>query len=385
VGPDADADAGDVADDAVEPWSRTLVVLTSDYTTGGISAIDVDTIGGTLRSAVGAATAHSDAMIHCLVDDDPARTGDFFLVERLGADRLRRMKADNGVVSEQASFAFESGANPQDAVLLPIGATGQVAVPLYERTTLAFVAGDLSGIDQLLELGALADAADHLPEMFHAVLFDPNLLLVSLQLLDRGGTTWTPTGPGALAAVSLDHTGSPHVLLDLSADAGTQGVQLLTANPVGPLRLGSDGTASRLLVSTVGTYGALDGGLETVADPMAGHSTGMVVSETALGGDLSDWVVVDGGPGFALVTVDFTTDRVIRFQPVSGLVDPEPVFESAGYSLSGLVDLGDGRLAVGDRTAGASGIRVFDMNTKEQLTSAPIDVGLPPMMACLAD
>jgi hypothetical protein len=385
---DADADGDDVtdegADDAVPPWNRTLVVLTSDYAAGGITAIDVDSIGGTLRASVGASTAHADAMLRCLVADVPERAGDFFVVERLGADRLRRMKVDNGVVSEQAAYSFEAGSNPQDAVLLVLDSVEQVAVPLYERTTLAFLAGDLSGIDGTVDLGPLADAADGLPEMYRAVRRE-GLLLVSLQLLDRGGTTWTPTGPGVLAAVSLDGAGAAHALLDLSADAGVQGVRLFTANPTGPMRPVSDGTTTRLFVSTVGAYGANDGALEVVGDPMTGSSAGVVVSEEALGGDLSDWIVTAGGPGFALVTVGFATDRIVRFQPVSGLVDPEPVVEAAGYSLAGLVDLGDGRIAVGDRTAGASGIRVFDASTKTELTAAPIDVGLPPVMACVAE
>jgi hypothetical protein len=371
-------------DDAAPPWTKTLVVLTSDYATGGISAIDVDSIGGTLRASVGASTAHSDAMLRCLVADVPERAGDFFVVERMGADRVRRMKVDNGVVSEQAAYSFESGANPQDAALLVLDSTEQVAVPLYERTTLAFLAGDLSGIERTVDLAPLADAADGLPEMYRAVR-SADLLLVSLQLLDRGVTTWTPTGTGVLAAVSLDGAGEAHALLDLSTDAGTQGVRLLTANPTGPMRPVSDGTTTRLFLSTVGAYGANDGAIEVVADPMTGSSAGVVVDEAALGGDLSDWIVTAGGPGFALVTVGFATDRIVRFQPVSGMVDPEPVVEAAGYSLSGLVDLGDGRIAVGDRTAGAAGIRVFDASTKVELTAAPIDVGLPPVMACVAD
>jgi hypothetical protein len=138
-------------------------------------------------------------------------------------------------------------------------------------------------------------------------------------------------------------------------------------------------------VSTVGTYGVNDGGIEAVSDPLSGRSTGFVVTEEQLGGDMSDWIVVDGGPGFAIVTAASTTDRVVRFNASSGMVDPEPVLESAGYTLSGLADLGGGWIAVGDRTAGAAGIRVFDASTKAEVTTVPIGVGLPPVMACLGE
>jgi len=144
----------------------------------------------------------------------------------------------------------------------------------------------------------------------------------------------------------------------------------------------TDATSTRVMVATVGAYGVNDGGLEAVVDPLSGVSAGFVVTEEALGGDIGDWVVLGGVVGFAIVTAGFTEDRVMRFNVMSGLVAPEPMVVSGGYALSGLTDLGDGRLAVSDRTAGAAGIRLFNADTKEELTAEPIDVGLPPVASC---
>jgi hypothetical protein len=381
---DADGDGdGDAEADGLVPWSRTLIVLTTDYATGGVSLIDLDTIPAATVTTVGAATAHSDAVLVCRGGADPAHAGEFFVVERTGSNRIRLLKAGAGAVTELDSLALEAGSNPQDAVPIARATGSQLAVPLYERSGLAFVAGDLSGLEQTLDLAPLADA-DALPEMYRGVVLDTTLL-VSLQLMNRTVTPWVPTGTGVLAAIALDAS-SDHVLLDVDAStAGTQGVKLLSANPMGPMRVVSDGALTRLLVSTVGSYGVNDGGIEAVSDPLSGHSTGFVVTEAALGGDISDWIVVGGITGFAIVTAAYTTDRVVRFNASSGMVDPEPVLESAGYTLSALADLGDGRIAVGDRTAGAAGIRVFDASSKAEITTTPIGVGLPPVMACLGE
>ena len=383
---DADGDGdgdGDAEADGHAPWSRTLIVLTTDYSTGGVSLIDLDTIPGSTVTAVDAAAVHSDAVLVCRGGADPAHAGEFFVVERTGSNRIRLLKAGGGSVSDLASLALESGSNPQDVVPIARATGSQLAVPLYERSGLVFAAGDLSGVQQTLDLTPLNDAGG-VPEMYRGAVLDTTLL-VSLQLMNRTTMPWTPYGPGVLAAVALDAT-SDHMLLDLdTATAGTQGVQLLSANPMGPMRLVSDGTLTRLFVSTVGTYGVNDGGIETVSDPFSGHSTGFAVTESALGGDISDWIVVAGITGFAIVTADFTTDRLMRFNASSGMVDPDPVLESAGYTLSALADLGGGRIAVGDRTAGAAGIRVFDASSKAEITAVPINVGLPPVMACLGE
>jgi hypothetical protein len=385
-GGDADGDGdgdGDAEADSLVPWSRTLIVLTTDYSSGGVSLIDLDTIPAATVTTVGAATAHPDAVLVCRGGADPAHAGEFFVVERTGSNRIRLLKAGSGAVSDLGSLAVEAGSNPQDVVPIARATGSQLAVPLYERSGLAFAAGDLSGIEQTLDLAPLADA-DALPEMYRGAVLDTTLL-VSLQLMNRTVTPWAPTGTGVLAAIALDAS-SDHVLLDVDAStAGTQGVKLLSANPMGPMRVVSDGTLTRLLVSTVGLYGVNDGGIEAVSDPLSGRSTGFVVTEAALGGDISDWIVVAGITGFAIVTAAYTTDRVVRFNASSGMVDPEPVLESAGYTLSALADLGDGRIAVGDRTGGAAGMRVFDASSKAEITTTPIGVGLPPVMACLGE
>ena len=379
---DADADAdGDADADIVDtiPRVNALAVLTSDYATGSVAVIDLDTLDTTVAVNPDALAVHGDAMLSCAPSPEGTLHQTFHVVERLGADRVRLLKLSAAEVDVLATLELEDGTNPQDAVPLSVG---QYAVPLYERTGLAFAGEDLGGVVQTVELAALADATDGLPEMHRAVELG-DYLYVSLQRLDRSGTTWSPTGPGVLGLIALSTDGGEHMLLDVDpGTTGTQGITLLGSNPVGPLRVVTDDLGSRVMVATVGEYGVNDGGLESVVDPLSGMSAGFAVTEEALGGDLGDWLVLGGIVGYAVVTAGFSEDRIVRFNLMSGMVDPEPMVVSGGYTLSGLTDLGDGRLAVSDRTAGAAGIRLFDADSKVELTAEPIDVGLPPVSSC---
>jgi hypothetical protein len=368
-----DVEAAEEADDGADgeaagAWSTTLVVLTSDYTSGGISLIDVDTVGpsGTVV-AVDVATAHSDAHVVC------GEAGVFDVVERVGADRIVRLRAAAGEVAEVATLALETGSNPQDALPLT---TGEIAVPLYERTALAFAAGDLSATATTVDLAPLADTADGLPEMFRAVE-SGGRLYVSLQLLDRTGATWTPTGPGVLAVVDP----AAHALIDADAGtAGVQGIALAGANPIASPRLA--GPVPAVFVATVGAYGANDGGIEAV-DLATGATRGFLITEEALGGDVTDFLVFDDDTGVAIVTAGFTTDLLVRIDLDAGDTVGDALLVNGGFTLSGLVDLGGGRIAVGDRTAGAAGVRAFDVASETEVTAGPIDVGLPPVTGCV--
>ncbi|MDI7268979.1 MAG: hypothetical protein QME96_13405, partial [Myxococcota bacterium] len=365
--PDAgDGDAVEDAADAPETEaddgageSRLLAVVSTDYMVGSVSLIDIETL-----ETVASAAVHADAVLRC------RGGGVFDVVERFGSDRIRRFRVSATGIEEVAGIDLPDGSNPQDAAVL---STGEIGVPLYEGTSFAFLAGDLSASAGSTDLAVLADAADGLPEM-HGAVEAAGRLFVSLQLLDRTGSPWSPTGPGVLAVIDPP----TRTLVDVGAGPGVQGVALAASNPVGPMRV----FGPAILLSAVGAYGVEDGGIEAV-DPATGTTRGIVVGEAALGGDISDWIVRADDTGFALVTAGFAEDRLVRFDLDSGATVGAPVIVSAGYTLAGLVDLGDGRIAVGDRTAGVEGVRVFDAESGAELTGAPIDVGLPPAAACM--
>ncbi|MBN1770789.1 MAG: hypothetical protein JXB32_05975, partial [Deltaproteobacteria bacterium] len=180
---DVEAD-GDVPD--VPAAMNALVVLTSDYSAGGLALIDLDTLGGTPVVVTDALAVHGDAMLSCVPAADGTPGGTFHVVERLGSDRVRLLRLTASGVEVLGALELEDGTNPQDAVSLSVG---QVAVPQYERNGLVFAAGDLSGVEQTVDLEPLADGVDGICEM-HRAVEDGGRLYVSLQLLDRGGASW---------------------------------------------------------------------------------------------------------------------------------------------------------------------------------------------------
>ncbi len=361
-----DADGEDAIDDGADAEaddgageSRMLAVVSTDYMVGSVSLIDLDTL-----ETVASAVVHADAVLRCRGD------GVFDVVERLGSDRIRRFRVSATGIEEVAGIDLPDGSNPQDAAAL---STGEIGVPLYGTTSFAFLAGDLSASAGSTDLADLADSADGLPEMYGAVE-TAGRLFVSLQLLDRTASPWSPTGPGVLAVIDP----ATRMLADMGAGPGVQGVVLALENPFGPMRV----FGPAILLSAVGAYGVEDGGIEAV-NPATGTTLGIVVPESALGGDISDWIVRADDTGFALITAGFAEDRLVRFDLDSGATVGAPLLVSAGFTLSGLVDLDDGRIAVGDRTAGSAGMRIFDAESGAELTGTPISVGLPPVAACL--
>jgi len=54
------------------------------------------------------------------------------------------------------------------------------------------------------------------------------------------------------------------------------------------------------------------------------------------------------------------------------------IFETEGYQLVDMSITGKGKLCLADRTFGSSGVRIFNVKSKEQETTDPIDVGTYP-------
>jgi hypothetical protein len=134
----------------------------------------------------------------------------------------------------------------------------------------------------------------------------------------------------------------------------------------------------KILVSETGNFGVNDGGIEAV-DPRDFIAEGFFVDENDLGGDLGNFVTVDGLKGYAVIS--FLDANFNFFNKVV-------IFDEDGNNLGDLTgDLafipslavdGSKRILVPDRTLTAPGIRIFDSSSDTEVTASPIDVGLPP-------
>jgi hypothetical protein len=126
-------------------------------------------------------------------------------------------------------------------------------------------------------------------------------------------------------------------------------------------------------VGCAGQFGALDGGIEVV-DLATGLSLGFAVGEAALGGDLNR--IQRHGDAFLAVVNDASFNTfVVRAEAGAA----QTLVPGTGFVYADLLVAGD-ELYLLDRTLGAAGLRVFDPETGVELTAAPLDTGLPPVL-----
>ena len=127
---------------------------------------------------------------------------------------------------------------------------------------------------------------------------------------------------------------------------------------------------------TVGFFGVLDGGIELI-DPVALTTSGVVLSETTLKGDITDVVPIDANRGAAIISDSNFNTLLVGFD-LSAPSSIDTIYAPGGFALQDAELAPSGRIFVSDRTPALPGIRVFNAATHAQITTSPIDVGLPP-------
>jgi hypothetical protein len=217
---------------------------------------------------------------------------------------------------------------------------------------------------------AAFDDPDGLPEAADMVLVG-NRAFVAVQRLDRDAG-FTAAHPSFLAVIDC----TTDQLVDVDPQTpGVQGVPLTGRNPFGELQY--DAVRERIVVPEAGNFGALDGGVEFV-DPVTLQAEGFFVTEAQLGGDLSGVRLWTDCSGWAIVNDATYRTKLVRFDRCTGQVLGTP-WQSAGFDLGDLeIDFVRGQVLVGDRDFLLPGVRIFAAATGAQVTTFPIDLGLPP-------
>lgn len=279
-----------------------------------------------------------------------------YVVNRFGSDNVQALDS-------QADFrtlwqcSTGNGSNPQD---IAFRNGRQAYVPLLARPWLLRVdphtAPDCQNFVQgRIDLGAYADA-DGSPEANQAAVVG-NYLFVTLERLEN----FAPVRKGLLLVVDTD------------TDSIVAEIELQAANPFG-MTQGLTVRGDYVYIAEVGRFGVDDGGIEAVnVHTLA--SRGLRVTETELGGDVTDFVLVNDDVGYAIVSrKDFST-ALVRFSLENGkLLDV--VREGDGMADIEL-DAG-GKLFLADRNLRNPGVRVFRAADAIELTAAPLRTGLPP-------
>ncbi len=331
-----------------------VFVTTTDYSTGSSSTIDPF---GSYSVTLNVAPIHSDAVARYY-------NGHIYVINRIGADNIQILDPNNSY-STVRQFSTGNLSNPLDVAF---AAPDKMYVSRGESNTLWIMNPQTGAQTGSVDLSAFADA-DGLCEMQYMILIGDRLF-ISLQRLDRNNY-WSPAGTSYIAVIDV----TTDTLIDVDTGTpGTQAIALANADPLNDIQL--DGWSGDLYVPCVGFWGLLDGGVERV-DPVTLASTGTIFTESAAGGDILDVVIVNDHLGYAIIqNASFNTD-LISFDPSTGL-KLQTLYAPGAYVLQDIERGPTGELFLSDRTPVNPGIRIYDSQTGTQITSNPVDTGLPP-------
>ena len=328
-----------------------LFTTTTDFVTGSSSVISLD---GSHTVDKDVASIHSDAV--CRYYD-----GMLYVVNRLGGDNIQMLNPSTGF-STIRQFSVGNNSDPHDIVVL---SSTKAYVTLYNETTLLIVNPSTGLWTGSIDLSTLADA-DGLPEMDQMARVG-DYVFVTVQRLDRNNF-FTPVG--------LSYV----VVIDITTDTIVDSITLFGTNPFWEIKFNP--YSRKLYVSCAGFFGVQDFGVEVI-NPNTLQSEGIVFDEAAAGGDMIDVQMIDAFNGYAIVADASFNTLLISFDALTGN-KTGTLFNPGGYVLNDIEYWPATELFLADRTATNPGIRIFDTQSNTQITTNPIDVGLPPFDICFS-
>jgi hypothetical protein len=346
---DTDSDTGIVAKPATG-----VLVITTDYQTGAYSTVSLN--GEVVTKDVD--IIHSDAVCH--VD---GVTGTPFILQRLSADAVDVLNPINFAITKE--FSVEPSSNPHDIELV---AADKAYVTRFGSPLILVVNPTTGAQTGTVDLSGLADA-DGIPEI-SGIVNMKGKLYVTVSRLDRDNG-WEPVGDSYI------------VFIDAATGAVEGNVKVQGTNIVGQPEWSA--ALGKFVISQVGSYGTLaDGGVQLL-DPATNTLGAFVITEATLGGSLNKVVCATETRCFAIIGVtgdSGSNTHLVEFNPQTGTVTGT---RAAGSGwMYGDIALNDdnSELWLADRTADASGLRIFNVATSTEKTTAPINVGLPPSDIC---
>ena len=335
-------------------------ITTTDYTTGSAAVIHLD---GSYTTQTGVAAIHSDATARWY-------DGLVYVINREGADNIQVLDPADGFRT-LAQHSTGNGSNPKDIAFH----SPQRAFVSRNDSNALLIMNPLSGQHLgTVDLSIFADG-DGLCEMDHLLLAG-ELLFVSIQRLDRN-YWWMPVGDSYVAVIDAA-TGE---LIDVDPETpGIQAIALPASNPYSDLKY--DGALNRILVSCVGQWGVRDGGI-AIINPFTLRSEGLLIDETAAGGDIIEFEILGATKGYMIVATPSFTTRLVPFDPSTGTVGA-PLQDPPDWVINDIEISPCGKLFVADQTATAPGIWIWDAGPDTLISPAPKSTGLPPFHICFS-
>jgi hypothetical protein len=346
------------------PTTNVAFVLTTDFSTGSYSVVDLTSRNVFKDLKLGG--VHSDAVARFFINSSAFPNGRVYVVNRLGADSIQVIDPQLGFITPtNGQISVGNGTNPQDIVFVNINkayvsrlATAQLVI--LNPTTLARLG--------VLDLSSLVtpNDGDGSPEPAYMLMHN-GLVYVALQHIDFTQPQLPKVANGEV------------VVIDPATDSVVTVIELHGKNPFSEFQFSP--TLNRILISSVGDFGVIDGGIEAINPDTNTVDTQFAVSEATMDGDITAFVTVSRTKGFAIVTDTNFANSLITFDPSSGqrlnrLVGPLNAF----MPHLAINSQNEVYVAVMDTTIATSGLRIFDAVTDTEITSTPLNAGqFPPV------
>ena len=342
------------------PTTDVAFVITTDFATGSYSVIDLasrNTFNDIVPGGI-----HSDALARVF-------NGRIYVVNRLGVDSIQIIDPQQGFTTPPASEVSvdtggATGLNPQDIAFVSatkayVSRLKSAQLLVINPTTLA-ITGEVD-LSALVKPGDL----DGVPDLSRMLVHN-GLLYIVLQHLDfTTGFPMVKVAPGEV------------VVLDPATDTVVTVIGLNGTNPFSDLQFSA--ALNRILVSSIGDFGVNDGGIEAINPTTNTTDAAFVIDETSIGGDITHFQVVSATKGFAVVTDATFQNALVSFNPTTSqklttLLGPASPF-LPHFAINSLGEL---YLAQAGATTPTQGVRIFNTVTDAEITTTPLNVGLPP-------
>jgi hypothetical protein len=355
TGADGDDDGGQGSAVDAGPGAATAFAVATDFASTGVAST-VSVPGLEVRTNAIEGVASTDPVVRR--QDDR-----LFVINRFGQDNVTVI--DPAGPSLVAQISTGAGSNPQDVA--QVGDTLYVAALAAPGILVLDLARPDAGVVDTIDLSDL-DPDDGLPNCGSVVAVGDQVVAVC-GIQEEDGLQ-TPRGPGAVA------------LIDGASGTLTGTASLTHVRPFGMAQAAP--SADAVLIPTVDTFAepAAGGCVERVAvGADAVEPDGCLVNNAALGGFVSAmaWNPV-GDQIWITVTTSFDPDDFGAHGDLVSL--PAAGGSPVRADLAGDVrpmDLAicpSGHLVLSDATRG---IRVLAPGADQELTEAPLDIGLPPV------
>lgn len=339
---------------ATGAWAGDVaVLLTTDYSSSAtLATLNLETNAAT----TGVLGTHTDATVRSFGDR-------VYVISRLGQDNIIVLDKTD-LSTPLIQYSVGNGSNPYDVGFV---SETKAYVALYGRDYVLVInptTGDSLG---RVDISYVSDD-DGFPEAAHAVVYGGYAFVVC-QRLDQDGF-FSATDRSEVVVIDI---GTDAVVDVKPEEAGVQGIVLALKNPQAVERRGD-----KLYLACVGAWGDLaDGGVEVV-DLGSQETEGVLLSETAIGGDAAGVTMVTDSEGYVVLSDASFANSVVKVDLLTK--QTMPVFPEAGGGSIPVMGYLKGRMYVLDRggwSAPESNVYVYD-TSDNALLAGPISTNLPP-------